>query len=70
MKIRPAVTIFEEDVTLTLLKPFSEEHKSQLIVIHEDAYCEVISSLVPIKELKYRLNITDEEFDEIILQLR
>jgi len=68
-KTRPAIVIYDEDIALTLLKPFSEEYKNQLIVINEDAYGEVSTVMTPIKDLRNRLNITEEEFDEILFKL-
>ena len=70
MNTRPAVTIFDEDTALTILKPFSGEHKNKLIVIHEDAYGEMVSVMETFGDLRIKLNITDEEFDEILLQLK
>jgi hypothetical protein len=67
--IRKAITISEEDWAITLLKPFSAEYSNQLFVIHEDAYGEAIGILTPISELRTKLNITEEEFDEILKQL-
>jgi hypothetical protein len=69
MNTRKAITIFDEDTALTLLRPYSDEYRNQLFVIHEDAYGEAVGMLTPIDELKTRLNITDEEFDEILNQL-
>jgi len=67
---RKAITVFDEDQALTLLKPYSDEHSNQLIVIYEDAYGEAVTILTPIKELRTKLNVGDEEFDEILTQLR
>jgi CBS-domain-containing membrane protein len=69
MNTRKAITIFDEDSALTLLRPYSDEHSDKLIVIHEDAYGEAVGIVTPISELRTRLNICDEEFDEILNQL-
>lgn len=66
---RTAVTIFDEDTAMTLVKPYSDEYRGQLFVIYEDAYGEVIGIITPISEIRTRLNISDEEFQEIINQL-
>jgi len=67
---RPAVTIYDEDWAITLLKPISGEYSNYLFVVHEDAYGEAVGILTPIKELRTKLNMTDEEFDEILSQLK
>lgn len=68
--IRKAVTIFDEDAALTILKPFSGEYENQVIVIHEDAYGEAIMKLQPITELRKELNLDNEEFNEILKELK
>lgn len=70
MTTRPAVTIFDEDTALTILKPFSGEYKNQLIVIHEDAYGEMVAVMEKTSDLKSKLNINDEEFNEILDKLK
>ena len=70
MNIRPAITIFDEDSALTLLKPYSDEYRDQLFVIHEDAYGEMTGILEYKSELKRKLNITNEEFEELLLKLK
>jgi hypothetical protein len=66
---RKSSTIFDEDSALTLFKPFSGEHKGKLIVIHEDAYGEFYGMLTPIKEIKRKFSLSEEEFDEIVNKL-
>jgi hypothetical protein len=66
---RKAITIFDEDTAMTLVKPFSAEYHNQLIVIHEDAYGEAIGVLTPIDEIRSKFDGTDEEFQEILNQL-
>jgi len=63
---RKSITIYDEDTAMTLLKPLHSEYQDYLIVIHEDAYGEVISSLTPINTIKLKLKITSEEFDEML----
>jgi len=70
MNTRPAITIFDEDTAITILKPYSGEYIDQLFILHEDAYGEAIGMMTPIKDLRSKLNITDEEFDEILFKLR
>lgn len=67
--IRKAITIFDDDTAMTVVKPFSGEYGNELFVIHEDAYGEIIGFLKPIDEIKKKFNGTDEEFKEIINQL-
>jgi|GEM_PF-1822831 len=67
---RPAVTIFDEDTAITLLEPFSTEHINMLIAINEDAYGEMVGTLESKLDLKTKLNLSDEEFDEILKQLK
>lgn len=63
---RKAVSIYEEDSAITLLKPFSGEYNNQLFVICEDAYGEVKFEIKKISELRNKFSMTSEEFDEII----
>ena len=64
---RKAVVIHEEDFSaLTLLKPFSDEYLNYLIVIHEDAYGEMKMVLTPKEDVRKRLNLSDEEFVELL----
>ena len=67
--IRKAITIFNEDSAMTLVKPFSGEYDKELFVIHEDAYGEIIGILKPISEIRENFNGTNEEFNELINQL-
>jgi hypothetical protein len=68
--LRKAVVIHEEDFSaMTLLKPFSDEYLNYLIVVHEDAYGEMRADLTPKDELKKRLNLCDEEFNELLKQV-
>jgi len=66
---RKAITIFDEDTAMTLVKPFSAEYRNQLFVIHEDAYGEAIGILTPVEELRRNFGGSDEEFQEILNQL-
>jgi hypothetical protein len=70
MTTRPAVTIFDEDTAITILKPYSGEYKNQLIMIYEDAYGEMVSIMEKTSDLKAKLNITDIEFNEILEKLK
>jgi CBS-domain-containing membrane protein len=69
MYTRPAITIFDEDTALTLLRPFSDEYTNQIIVIHEDAYGEMVGILTPIEDLRFRLTMDNKEFDKMISKL-
>lgn len=70
MQNRKTVVLHEEDFSaITILKPFSEEYLNYLYVIYEDAYGEMTGSLTPKTELKKRLSLCDEEFNEMINKL-
>lgn len=70
MNIRPAVVIFDVDSALTIVKPISSSYCEQLYVIREDAYGEIIGMLEYKLELKNKLNLSDAEFEEILLKLK
>ena len=70
MQPRKNVVIHEEDFSaITIMRPFSDEYLNYLIVVHEDAYGEMRSDLVPKDGLKKRLNLSDEEFEEMVNKL-
>lgn len=66
---RKSVTIVEEFEAITLLKPFSDEYRDFLIVIHEDAYGEFSGVLEPITEIRKKFGGSDEEFNQILHDL-
>jgi len=66
MKKRNAVTIFDEDCALTVLRPFSAEYKHMLFIIQEDAYGEATGILTTIDDLRHRLNVDESEFQEML----
>lgn len=66
---RKAITIFEDDTAITLVKPFSDEYRGFLFVIYEDAYGEIVGELKSINEIRERFEKTEENIDEIISQL-
>jgi len=67
--LRKAITIYDEDIAMTLLKPISEEHKNRLIVIHENAYGELSVSSTPIVVLRENFGGSDDEFNKILNDL-
>jgi len=69
MNKRNAITIFDEDSALTVLKPFSAEYKNMLFVIQEDAYGEATGILMTIDSLRQRLNVDESEFQELLNSL-
>ena len=70
MHERKAVVIPEEDFSaITVMKPFSDEYLNYLIVVHEDAYGEVMTNLTPKSDLKKRLKFTEEEFEIMLAKL-
>jgi len=66
---RKAITISNDDTALTLVKPFSDEHRDDLFVIYEDAYGEAYGILTPISIVREKFTGTDEEFNEILERL-
>lgn len=70
MQNRKAVVIHEEDFSaITILKPYSSEYLDFLYVIYEDAHGEMNGELITKTKLKKRLNLCDEEFEEMLKQL-
>jgi hypothetical protein len=69
-KIRRAITIFEEDSALTVLKPYFNEHHNMLFVIQEDAYGDAIGILMTIDDLKLRLNVNELDFNEMLINIQ
>ncbi len=67
--IRKAITIFEDDTAITLVKPFSDEYRGFLFLIYEDAYGEIIGELKSINEIRERFESATENINEIISQL-
>lgn len=67
--LRKAITLYDEDMAMTLLKPISSEYNNYLIVIYEDAYGEMTAKLTPIITLRKNFSGGDEEFDEILKNL-
>lgn len=69
MNKRNAITIFDEDCALTVLKPFSAEYKNMVFIIQEDAYGEATGILTTIDDLRLRLNVDETEFQEMLNSL-
>jgi hypothetical protein len=67
--LRKAVVVSEDDSAMTLLKPFSGAYENQLFVVHEDAYGEARMTIERIDDLRIKLNVSDEEFQEILKDL-
>ena len=66
---RNAITIFDDETSMTLVKPYSLEYENMLFVIYEDAYGEAEGYLTPITELRSKVSMNDYEFDKIIKSL-
>lgn len=66
---RKTIVITDDDSSMTLMKPFSQEHQGKLIVIHEDAYGGFNAALTSIEEIKQNILISDEEFNKWIFNL-
>lgn len=70
MQPRKNVVIHEEDFSaITIMRPFSDGYRDYLIVVHEDAYGEVMCKITSHNDLKIRLSLSDEEFDEMVNKL-
>ena len=67
--LRKAVVVSEDDSAVTLLKPFSGNYDNHLFVVHEDAYGEARMTIERIDDLRIKLNVSDEEFNEILKDL-
>lgn len=67
--LRKAVVVSEDDSAITLLKPYSGQYKNHLFVVHEDAYGEACMTIELIDDLRIKLNVSDEEFNEILKDL-
>jgi hypothetical protein len=67
---RKAVTIINDDVSLTFLKPFSEEQNNHLFIIYEDAYGEAICDLMKTDEIILNHNLNKETIESIISELK
>lgn len=68
-KTRKAVVVSEDDSAMTLLKPFSGQYQNHLFVIHEDAYGEARMTIERIDDIRIKLSLSDEEFNEILSNL-
>ena len=67
MHERKTVVVDEEDFSsLTIMKPFSQEHMDFFITVFEDAYGEVVMKVLHVDALKKRLNFSDEVFDTMV----
>jgi hypothetical protein len=66
---RNSTTIYIEDMAYTFMKPLSEEHAHELIVLYEDAYGDMHCRYADIPSLKGRFNLIDEEIQEILIDL-
>ena len=67
---RKNVVVHEEDFSsLTIMKPFSEGYLNFYITVFEDAYGEVTMKLIQKDHLKKRLNLSEEEFENLLKKL-
>lgn len=66
---RNAVLIFQDDFSLTFIKPLSPHYDDQLIVIHEDAYGDAVSGLIHVKTIKDNYRLSSETISEILKKL-
>jgi len=66
---RKVITITEEFDELTFLKPFGDEYRDYLIVVHEYAYGEFSVKLELITEIRKKFTFSDEEFNQILKDL-
>ena len=66
---RKSVTIYEDDESMTFLKPFSDEHKNSVFVVFEDAYGFIEGKLISIDVLRNSTHLQKDKLDEILSQL-
>jgi len=66
---RNAITIYDEDMAYTFIKPLSEEHGHEMIMVYEDAYGDMNCRYVDIPYIKDRFNLIDEDVQELITDL-
>lgn len=66
MKKRPAITVFDDNTVITIIKPYSKSYRDKVFVIYEDVFAEMVGELIPINDLKMKLNLSDVEFNELI----
>jgi len=66
---RNSTTIYDDDMAYTFMKPLSEEHGHELIMVYEDAYGDMNCRYMDISSLKKRFNLIDEEVQEILNDL-
>jgi hypothetical protein len=63
---RKVITFFDEDIAITILKPYSSEHNNKYYVIYEDAYGEIIGTLLTKNEITLKFNLSNEELNEFL----
>jgi hypothetical protein len=66
MNTRKSITLINDDVAYTFIKPFSQEHGKSLFVIFEDAYGDAVFSIMKKNEIIEQLEIPEEKYEEII----
>jgi len=66
---RTIITIFQEDISYTFLKPFSGEYNDHLIVICEDAYGDFISGIMNKELVHEKYNIDEKIIKDIFNKL-
>lgn len=66
---RNALLLFQDDYSLTFIKPLSGYYNDQIIVIYEDAYGDAVSGLMNIKTIKDNYRLSSEAISEILKKL-
>jgi len=68
--VRKTITFFENDMSITFIKPFSEEHQNMFYAITENAYGNIEGNLMKISDIKTTFKLEQEDYDELLHQLK
>lgn len=66
MNTRKSITLVNDDVAYTFIKPFSQKQGESLFVVFEDAYGDAVFSIMTKKEIIEQLNVSEEKYVEIV----
>lgn len=66
---RKAVYLYQDDSSLTFIKPLSAYYNDHLIVIYEDAYGDAVSGVMHKKTINENYQLSIEVIDEIFEKL-
>ena len=66
---RNAITIYDDDMAYTFMKPLSEEHGHEIIMVYEDAYGDMSTKYVDIPYIKDRFKLIEYDIQELVTEL-